>query len=82
MNANFVCSFLHLDLNDDGVEDDIQYLNPCINHALINDIRSARVEQLYCSCNMRLYAHENALNQTSVVTLPSEYLYVYTFNID
>ena len=28
MNANFVSSFLHLDLNDDGVEDDIQYLNP------------------------------------------------------
>ena len=26
--ANFVSSFLHLDLNDDGVEDDIQYLNP------------------------------------------------------
>ena len=24
MNANFVSSFLHLDLNDDGVEDDIQ----------------------------------------------------------
>ena len=28
MNANYVSSFLHLDLNDDGVEDDIQYLNP------------------------------------------------------
>ena len=28
MNANFVSSFLHLDLNDDGVEDDIQCLNP------------------------------------------------------
>ena len=25
MNANYVSSFLHLDLNDDGVEDDIQY---------------------------------------------------------
>ena len=24
MNANFVSSFLRLDLNDDGVEDDIQ----------------------------------------------------------
>ena len=24
MNANFVSYFLHLDLNDDGVEDDIQ----------------------------------------------------------
>ena len=24
MNANYVSSFLHLDLNDDGVEDDIQ----------------------------------------------------------
>ena len=24
MNANFVSSFLHLDLKDDGVEDDIQ----------------------------------------------------------
>ena len=28
MNVNYVSSFLHLDLNDDGVEDDIQYLNP------------------------------------------------------
>ena len=28
MNANLVSSFLHLDLNDDGVEDDIQCLNP------------------------------------------------------
>ena len=27
MNANFVSSFLHLDLNGDGVEDDIQCLN-------------------------------------------------------
>ena len=26
MNANYVSSFLHLDLNDDGVEDDIQSL--------------------------------------------------------
>ena len=26
--GNFFSSFLHLDLNDDGVEDDIQYLNP------------------------------------------------------
>ena len=25
MNANYFSSFLHLDLNDDGVEDDIQY---------------------------------------------------------
>ena len=25
MNANFVSSFLHLDLNDEGVEDDIQF---------------------------------------------------------
>ena len=25
MNANYVSSFLHLDLKDDGVEDDIQY---------------------------------------------------------
>ena len=25
--CNFFPSFLHLDLNDDGVEDDIQYLN-------------------------------------------------------
>ena len=28
INANFVFSFLHLDLNDDGMEDDIQCLNP------------------------------------------------------
>ena len=28
MNANFVSSFLHLYLNDDGVEDDIQCLIP------------------------------------------------------
>ena len=28
MNSNFVSAFLHLDLNDDGVEDDIQCLNP------------------------------------------------------
>ena len=27
MNANFVSSFVHLDMNDDGVEDDIQCLN-------------------------------------------------------
>ena len=25
MNANFFSSFLHLDLNDDGMEDDIQW---------------------------------------------------------
>ena len=28
MHANFVSSFLQLDLYDDGVEDDIQCLNP------------------------------------------------------
>ena len=27
MKGIFFSSFLHLDLNDDGVEDDIQYLN-------------------------------------------------------
>ena len=30
MNANFVSSFLHLDLNDDGVEDDIL----CLLHSM------------------------------------------------
>ena len=28
MNENFLTSFLHLDLNDDGVEDGIKCLNP------------------------------------------------------
>ena len=28
VEGNFFFFFLHLDLNDDGVEDDIQYLNP------------------------------------------------------
>ena len=28
MNANFVSSFLHLDLNDDSMEDGIQCINP------------------------------------------------------
>ena len=40
MNANFVSSFLHLDLNGDGVEDGMQRLNPVYYLLLILCLRN------------------------------------------
>ena len=52
MKGIFFSSFLHLDLNDDGVEDDIQYLNPIVRFTLM---KGTGVPENYVLINLKIY---------------------------